>query len=67
MNGEDNPAGSNDFDLYVYEGRSDGARLACAENGSGQFGFCEVAYPASGAWTVEVRRKRGAGTCRSQY
>jgi hypothetical protein len=57
MNGSDDGEGSNDFDLHVYQG----SKRICAEDGSGQFGFCEVKQPAAGVYKIRVSRKKGAG------
>jgi hypothetical protein len=60
MNGEDN--GKNDFDLYLLKGQTtDLANPVCAEDGTGQFGFCEINDPAPGQWTILLRRKTGDG------
>jgi len=58
MNGVDDLSGRNDFDLFVRRG--DG-HTVCAEDGPGQFAFCEVADPQPGPWSIVVRRKRGKG------
>lgn len=62
MNGEDDGAGKNDFDLLVFHGDSkSGETPVCSEDGPGVFAFCEIRSPASGLWTITVRRKKGAG------
>jgi hypothetical protein len=62
LNGEDNGKGKNDFDLYLIQGESEDIKQAvCNEDGSGQFGFCEVMNPATGSWTAIVKRKKGEG------
>jgi hypothetical protein len=62
MNGDDNGEGRNDFDLYLMQGESqDIDQAVCSEDGSGQFGFCEVLNPAPGPWTAVVKRKKGDG------
>ena len=62
MNGEENDNVSNDFNLFVYRGaQSSNAKPACAEAGPGQFGFCDIAAPAPGQWSVVVQRMRGKG------
>jgi hypothetical protein len=62
LNGEDNGKGKNDFDLYLIQGESEDIKQAvCSEDGSGQFGFCEVVNPAPGSWTAVVKRKKGEG------
>jgi hypothetical protein len=55
--------GASDFDLYVKQGSPPGAHdFDCAQNGSGQYGFCEFAVPAPGDWYVLVDRYSGDGT-----
>jgi hypothetical protein len=62
MNGEDTGPGKNDFDLLVYAGdASADATPVCREDGPGQFAFCAIERPASGRWTVVVKRKQGEG------
>src|SRR5262249_1784332 len=62
LNGEDDGTGRNDFDLYLVQGQQpDIAQAVCSEDGSRQFGFCEVANPAPGSWTVVIKRKKGEG------
>jgi hypothetical protein len=62
MNGGDNGKGWNDFDLYLIPGANgDISRAVCSENGSGQFGFCQITKPDPGPWTVVVKRKSGQG------
>ena len=58
LNGEDDGNGKNDFDLFVSD-RDSGQ--ACAQDGAGQFAFCEVSRPTSGRWSISLRRKKGAG------
>jgi hypothetical protein len=60
MNAEDN--GENDFDLYLIRGSdADIKKPVCAEDGPGQFGYCEVQNPMPGPWRIFVKRKRGRG------
>lgn len=62
MNGEDNGLGRNNFDLYLIPGNTtDTDQAKCIENGTGQFGFCDVDNPLPGPWTALVRRKKGEG------
>ena len=62
MNAEDNGKAANDFDLYLIQGAvADKAKAVCAEDGPGQFGYCEVKEPAQGPWQIILRRKRGQG------
>jgi hypothetical protein len=62
LNGEDDSSGRNDFDLYLIQGDSqDTNKAMCREDGSGQFGFCEVPNPGPGPWTAVVKRKKGEG------
>lgn len=62
MNAEDDGYGKNDFNLYVIPGPDPNiAKAVCKEDGSGQFGFCSIASPKPGKWTLMVRRKSGAG------
>lgn len=62
MNGEDDGEGQNNFDLYLIRGAAPNPNQAvCAENGSGQFGYCEIKNPRPGPWTILVRRIKGDG------
>jgi hypothetical protein len=62
LNGEDNGKGDNDFDLLVFQGTDiSSSSPACREDGSGQFAFCEIKAPESGAWTAVLQRKKGHG------
>ena len=59
MNAIDN---GSDFDLYVKAGSPPTtSSFDCAQNGSGQFGFCEFSTPASGTWYALVNRANGSG------
>lgn len=60
MNAHD--AGPRNFDLYVKAGSPPTTSdFDCAENGAGQFGFCEFAQPASGDWYILIHRVAGGG------
>ena len=62
MNADDNGKGRNDFDLALFHGDPQaGSTPVCSEDGSGVFAVCSIAVPASGLWTIVVRRKKGAG------
>lgn len=62
MNGEDDGKGSNDFNLYLIPGTAAAAgKAVCAEEGNGQFAFCEIAKPRVDRWTILVRRVKGEG------
>lgn len=62
MNAEEDGTGSNDFDLYLIKGaEADIGKAVCAEDGPGQFGFCELKDPAPGPWRIVVKRKQGQG------
>lgn len=63
MNGEDDGSGRNDFNLYLFapEESVENAKPTCAEEGTGQFGFCEIPWPKNGVWTIVVRRQIGEG------
>ncbi len=62
MNGEDDGEGRNNFDLYLIPGAAPNPdQSVCAEDGSGQFGFCEIENPTPGPWTILVRRIKGDG------
>jgi hypothetical protein len=63
MNYSNNIEGENAFDFAAYtEADTRHAKDMCSGSGSGaQFAFCKLDYPAAGAWTIEVMRKKGAG------
>ena len=62
MNGDDNSFGNNDFDLLLFHGdASQPNRPVCAEEGRGQFAFCQIDSPADGRWSIVVKRKKGEG------
>jgi hypothetical protein len=61
MNGEDDGAGKNDFDLFLFQGRGSSSPAACGEDRAGQFAFCDIKNPFPGDWTIVVRRKKGEG------
>lgn len=53
----------SDFDLYLRQGSSPTtSTYDCAHAGQSQFGYCEIASPAAGAWYVLVDRFSGSGT-----
>jgi hypothetical protein len=59
MNAHD--AGS-DFDLYVkYDSPPTVNDYDCIQNGAGQYGFCEFAFPTAGTWYILINRFSGAG------
>jgi hypothetical protein len=52
----------NDFDLYVKAGSPPTTvDYDCRDFGPNQYGFCELASPASGAWYVMAHRFSGGG------
>lgn len=60
MNGHDE--GSRNFDLYVKEGS--GVSITdndCAQDGSGQYAFCEFQDPDEGTWSVLLNAANGNG------
>ena len=60
LNGEDN--GSFDVDLYLKEGTgASPSNHDCELDGNSNFGDCVVPGPASGTWSVHLRRRSGAG------
>jgi hypothetical protein len=62
MSGEDNSFGNNDFDLLLFHGDvSKPNRPVCAEEGRGQFAFCQIDRPADGRWSMVIKRKKGEG------
>lgn len=55
--------GVSDFDLYLKAGSPPTTSdYDCRDVGSNQYGFCEIALPATGPWYVLVNRFAGAGT-----
>lgn len=53
---------SNDFDLYVRAGSAAStSQYDCRDTNSISFGFCEIAAPAAGTWSVLVNRISGVG------
>jgi|GEM_PF-4888328 len=62
MNAEDDGKGTNDFDLLLFKGRTSSETSQCTEDGSGQFGFCEINAPEPGQWTIVVTQKTGEGS-----
>lgn len=61
MNGTDD--GQADFNLYVKHGSPPNTQsYDCAQDGLGQYAFCEIDNPSSGDWYVFVDRKSGEGT-----
>ena len=62
MNGEDNSFGNNGFDLLSFHGGANNPnRPVCAEEGRGQFAFCQIDRPADGRWSIVIKRKEGKG------
>jgi hypothetical protein len=60
MNGHDED--SRNFDLYVKSGTAvSETDNDCAQNGTGQYGFCEFEDPAAGAWSILLDAKSGNG------
>src|SRR5262249_7019780 len=52
----------NDFDLYVRGGAPPAANeFDCSATGTGQYGFCRIAFPAPGSWDLRAERVHGAG------
>ncbi|MDH4316300.1 MAG: trypsin-like serine protease [Gammaproteobacteria bacterium] len=60
MNGHDQD--NRNFDLYVKSGAAVSVTdNDCAQNGTGQYGFCEFADPVAGAWSILLDAKSGNG------
>lgn len=60
MNGHD--ATGRNFDLFVKEGSSiSAADNDCAQNGDGQYAFCEFTDPSPGTWTILLETASGDG------
>ena len=60
MNGHDE--GSRNFDLFVKEGDSISATdNDCAQDGTGQYAFCEFRDPAEGRYSILLEAKSGNG------
>jgi hypothetical protein len=60
MNGHD--AGGRNFNLYVKNGT--GASTTdndCAQNGTGQYAFCEFENPTAGTWSILLDAAAGNG------
>jgi len=54
--------GGSDFDLYLRQGAPPTAAVYdCRDLGPNQFGYCEIAAPAAGAWYAQAVRASGAG------
>jgi hypothetical protein len=52
----------NKFDLYVRGGSAaTTSAYDCADTSPGTFGFCEIAAPAAGTWSVLAKRVSGSG------
>jgi hypothetical protein len=60
MNGHDED--NRNFDLYVKQGTVVSTAVHdCAQDGSGQYGFCEFANPVAGDWSILLDAKSGSG------
>lgn len=52
----------SDFDLYLRHGSAPTTSVYdCRDIGSNQYGYCEIAAPASGTWYVLAQRAAGVG------
>lgn len=61
MNGHDQDG--RNFDLYAKAGDAvSSSNNDCAQDGGGQYAFCEFADPSPGVWSILVDARSGTGT-----